>query len=235
MLASEFWISFDLEGTMPIFSASCTWSKAICPCLSSVVRITDHTCTNTFTKKRNCLSKTFVLTCEAACTCFLVGRGKNLCTCAPDALLLYQAGGQQSDNNICFKQKSKLQGLWGFGECINSSFKIWWELDLANLFLLIRMWSKAYWIQWQDVLFLMGAIPGTLGFESNLEFSINPLLLINKRGLNSFWCSRAKHKAACFCLESHSCSCRSLSCLKYLKLHKTAGEQHRNSAEREAF
>lgn len=62
------------------------------------------------------------------------------------------------------------------------------------IFLLIRIWPKAYWIKWQDVLFLMGICKNFVGFESSLEFTINLLLLMNTIGLNSFQCSRASIK-----------------------------------------
>lgn len=37
----------------------------------------------------------------------------------------YQAGGHQSGNNICFKQKSELQQeMWGLGQCIDSGLNL---------------------------------------------------------------------------------------------------------------
>lgn len=54
-------------------------------------------------------------------------------------------------------------------------------------------------------LLLIGVFLGTLvGFGSSLEFVVNPSLLVNSIGLNSFQCRRAKYKDACFSLESHS-------------------------------
>lgn len=53
----EFWMSFDLERTIQVFSASCTWSKALGPCLSNTELITHHTCTTSFTKKSSCVTK----------------------------------------------------------------------------------------------------------------------------------------------------------------------------------
>lgn len=50
-------MSFDLEGTIHIFSASCTWSKALCPCLSNTELIAHHTCTTSLTKKSYFVAK----------------------------------------------------------------------------------------------------------------------------------------------------------------------------------